>query len=420
MKRIKFSLFFIIFTFLVNIAGAQNYSVESNDQQPLYFDFIYEAKPKIKKPVKHKIIPAPKRSNYIKDEVVLLYPTDKVDNISEITKQYKLKQKEKVQLTSVKTGMIVAKTNGQDPIQLSKNINKKEKNISAGTNNIFKVASTSFKNAYSIYETGVKYVHKTTQGKGTTICMVDTPVDIYHPSLSTALIETLDLIGFDPANHNSMLHGTSVAGILVSQNEHIGIAPRAKLYSVGAFKTSPNSSALHGSSSNVAKAIDACINHKVDVINLSFTGSRDTLLEKMVKKAIAKGIIVVAAAGNGGNWGSTIYPALIPGVITATAVDENQQLFSMADKGRFIDFSAPGVNILTIAPNGKYKLASGTSLSSAHVSGIAALLLSQERNEKVIKALTETAIDLGRPGRDQQFGEGLISASRALAIMKKN
>ena len=393
---------------VVSFAGAQNYLVEDEDAEPLYFDFIYEPDR-----------PVPPRTNFVKDEVVLLYPSDQGGSINNITKKYGLETSSKVILSSVNTGMLVAKTKGQNPLSLSKKINQKEKSVEAATNNVFKTAATTFSNAYSMYETGVRFVHETTKGKGVTICMVDTPIDIFHPSLANAFIETLDLFDFDEKNLESMLHGTTVAGVLVSQNKHIGIAPKAKLYAVGAFKAEKSQpSNLKGTSSDVAKALDACIQHDVDVINLSFTGGKDSLVERMVNKAINKGIVVVAAAGNGGKWGSTIYPALIPGVLTATAVDKNKKLFDMADKGRFIDYAAPGVNILTIAPGGKYKLATGTSISSAHVSGVAALLLSRKGNENINNVLKQTAIDLGKPGRDQEYGDGLISASRALAIIK--
>ena len=393
---------------MVSFSSAQNYLLEDETAEPLYFDFVYEPDR-----------PIPPRTNFVKDEIVLLYPADKGGIVNSLTKKYGIETNSKTVLASVNTGMLVANTKGQNPLNLSKTINQKEKEVEAATNNVFKPAATSFSNAYSMYETGVRYVHATTKGEGITICMVDTPVDIFHPSLSTALIETLDLFDVDEKNPESMLHGTTVAGVLVSQNQHIGIAPKAKLYSVGAFRaesTSPQD--LKGSSSDVAKALDACIRHKVDVINLSFTGGKDSLVEKMVSKAINKGIVVVAAAGNGGKWGSTIYPALIPGVITATAVDKNKMLFDMADKGLFIDYAAPGVNILTIAPGGKYKLATGTSISSAHVSGVVALLLSQKGNRNVNNVLKQTAVDLGKPGRDQEYGDGLISASRALAIIK--
>jgi len=395
----------------IGAVQADEYALDNESVEPLYFDFVYEP----------KVVKKQRRSNYIKDEVVLLYSTEDISKVKNITQKYNLKPASSTVLASVKTGMLVAKTNGQDPLNLSASINKKEKSVNAETNNIFKTASASYKNAYSMYETGVSFVHETTKGKGTTICMVDTPIDIFHPSLSNAHIETKDLFKVDINNQEALLHGTSVAGVLVSQNPHIGIAPKAKLYSIGAFKAEKNHpSVLKGSSADVAKAIDACIQHDVDVINLSFTGGKDSIVEKMVRKAVAKGIVVVAAAGNGGNWGSTIYPALIPGVIGATAVDENKKLFNMADKGRFIDYSAPGVNILTIAPEGKYKLATGTSISSAHVSGIVALLLSQKGNNNLNSALIKTAVDLGKPGRDEEFGEGLINASKALAVLKGN
>ena len=376
------------------------------------------------------VVVIPPRTNFTKDELVLLYPGNDQTKIKSVTQRYNLKPISKVNLSSIKTGMIVAKTNGQNPLSLSKNINNKEKNIEAATNNVFSPAmlpstpSSSNRNAYSMYETGVSFVHKTTKGKGVKICMIDTPVDLNHSSFSTSLVDTLDLVDYDSTNSDSMLHGTAVAGILVSQNAHIGIAPKSKLLAIGAFTTTETRPfLLQGESSAIAEALDLCIQHNVDVINLSFTGGKDSLVEKVINKALEKGIIVVAAGGNGGYTGSTIYPALIPGVITATAIDKNQELFKMANKGRFIDYAAPGVSVLTIAPEGKYKVLTGTSLSSAHLSGVVALLVSQGLSNKVVTSidniLTTTALDLGVPGRDQEFGEGLISASRALAVIKK-
>ena len=369
----------------------------------------------------------PLRSNFIKNEVVLLYSSKDQQSVIDVTKKYNLKPKSKTSLASVNLGLMLADTKGKNPLDLADNISRQEKKVAASTNNIFKpaaldVSKETTTNTYSMIETGVLKAHKTTKGSGTLICMVDTPVDIFHPSLAHALIETLDLIEFNPKNLDTQIHGTSVAGLLVSQNEHIGIAPKAKLFAISAFSTTKKRPyVLQGTSADVAKALDRCISQKANVINLSFTGGKDELVERMVKKAISNGITVVAAGGNGGHWGSTIYPALIPGVITATAVDENKKLYALANKGRFIDFSAPGVNVLTIAPGGKYNIASGTSLSAAHVSGIVALLLSREKRlhqqSKIENILTRTAIDLGKPGRDQEFGEGLISANRALSYL---
>jgi len=155
----------------VGFAGAQNYPLEDEDAEPLYFDFIYEPDR-----------PVPPRTNFVKDEVVLLYPADKGGSVNSIAKKYGLETSSKVVLSSVNTGMLVANTRGQNPLSLSKTINQKEKQVEAATNNIYKPAATTFSNAYSMYETGVRFVHATTKGKGVTICMVDTPVDIFHPS----------------------------------------------------------------------------------------------------------------------------------------------------------------------------------------------------------------------------------------------
>ncbi len=364
-------------------------------------------------------VPPPERTNFKKDEVVLLYPTDSTVNVNDIARKYNLKMKSKTLLSSVKTGMVVADTKGKNPLHLSKVINKQEEGVSSGTNNTFKTAAVSYRKGYPIDDMGVRNAHRTTKGLGTTICMIDTPVDIYHPTLSGALIETLDLVKYEPNNPDAMVHGTSVAGVLVSQNKFIGVAPKAKLYAISAFSgTKDRPSQLEGTSSNISKAIDSCIQHDVDIINLSFTGGKDSLVEKLVKKAIKKGITVIAAGGNGGHIGSTIYPAQIPGVLATTAVGADNKLFDMADKGTYIDYAAPGVNILTIAPGGKYKIATGTSFASAHLSGIAALLRSKGHTD-IDELFSKTATDLGKPGRDQEFGEGLVSARNTLIFLKE-
>ena len=379
--------------------------------------------PKIK-PIPVKPTPI-QRTNFIKDELVLTYPTgDNSINIKKIAKQYNLNPVKQTNLGSVKTGMLLAKTNGKNPLVLSKQISQKEKKVEAATNNTFQLATVSSRNTYSMYETGVRFVHKKTKGKGVSVCMIDTPVDITHPSLSNSLVDTYDLVEYSPGKPSSMFHGTAIAGILVSNNPYIGIAPQSRLLAVSAFTTTKKRPfVLQGTSSDVAEAIDVCIQHKVDIINLSFTGGKDSLIEKMVNQALKNGIIVVTASGNGGHTGSTIYPALIPGVVTATAVDSNKKLYRLANKGRFIDYAAPGVNILTIAPQGKYSVSTGTSLSSAHISAVIALLLSESKSLNaaipVVKTLTDTAIDLGAPGRDQEYGYGLISASRALTRISK-
>ena len=126
-------------------------------------------------------------------------------SVIDVTRKYRLKTKSKVTLSSVKLGMVLADTNGKSPLELVENISRQEKKVAASTNNIFKpaaldVSKQSSADAYALIETGVSTAHKTTKGAGTLICMVDTPVDIFHPSLAHAFINTLDLIDFNPNN----------------------------------------------------------------------------------------------------------------------------------------------------------------------------------------------------------------------------
>jgi subtilisin family serine protease len=152
----------------------------------------------------------------------------------------------------------------------------------------------------------------------------------------------------------------------------------------------------------------------VQVLNLSFAGNADPIVDKLVDAAIQKGIVVVASAGNGGPGAPPAYPAALPGVIAVTAVDKNERVFSRANRGDYIDLSAPGVGILTTAPRSSFQVSSGTSLATAHVTGTIALLkaLNPRFNPESLK---HTATDLGQPGFDRDYGHGLINVERALA-----
>ena len=104
-------------------------------------------------------------------------------------------------------------------------------------------------------------------------------------------------------------------------------------------------------------------------------------------------------------------------MIAVTAVDEHDKLLSVANQGPHIALAAPGVNVIEVGPRGTYNLTTGTSVASAHVSGVAALIL--ERNPKIDvttleNVLYSTAKDLGAPGRDSEFGYGLVDPYRAL------
>ncbi|PID45978.1 MAG: peptidase S8 and S53 subtilisin kexin sedolisin [Proteobacteria bacterium] len=361
------------------------------------------------------IINKPIRTNFVKDEILLVYDFGTTRTaVEDVTKKYKLKRKGGMALGALRKSVVIADTQGQSPLDLLDAINKAETKFQASTNNYYTLADSNNSSAlgYSLTQTGVDRARAVAKGRGVVIGLVDTPVDASHPSLRGSNIEQHIVV--DPRTIESKVHGTSIAGVLVSKAPQIGIAPEAKLLSVSAFSSVPGKpKVLRGKSTDIVRAIAYCIRRNVDIINLSFTGSRDKLVEQIIRAAIRKNITVVAAGGNRGRIGSTVYPAVIEGVIGVTAVDRAQRRFKYADQGRFIDIAAPGVSVLTTAPNGKYQVSTGTSIAAAHISGVMALLKSY-RKDYSPNQLNSTAHDLGRRGRDDAFGYGLVDAGAAL------
>jgi subtilisin family serine protease len=155
------------------------------------------------------------------------------------------------------------------------------------------------------------------------------------------------------------------------------------------------------------------------VINMSFAGPADPSLQRSLKLAYDKGIVLVAAAGNAGAKSPPLFPGADPLVIAVTATDVDDKLFTGANRGKYISVAAPGVDILVPAPENAYQLTTGTSVAAAEVSGIVALLL--ERNPKLTPAdirriLTASARRLGTGERDDNFGAGLIDPLKALQL----
>ncbi len=361
----------------------------------------------------------PKRTDYNKNELLLLLKKDVPSSLYQsLLVKYGLDELSETSLDSLGLDLRIADTKGQDPLELSKEINRVYEGLEATTNNIYKLegAVTRLNKAllneggYPKSLTGARKALQYSQGAGVLIGMVDGPIDIRHSSLR-GRVEQISLVGINKKSAANLLHGTGVAGVMVSNHAQIGIAPEASLFSVVAFEQN-NKAEFSSSSALVAQAIDLAIKEKVDILNLSFSGGHDPLVEKIVKKAISAGIIVVASSGNDAS-DKPRYPAAIAGVIAVTAVDYLKRAYVKANTGKYIDVAAPGVGVLTIGPGERYRLSSGTSIAAANVSGSLALLLARYRKfDRDI--LSYTATDLGKPGRDTSFGDGLINILSAL------
>jgi subtilisin family serine protease len=147
------------------------------------------------------------------------------------------------------------------------------------------------------------------------------------------------------------------------------------------------------------------------VINMSFAGPHDPMLQLAMKKAHEKGAVLIAAAGNQGPKSPPLYPAADPHVIAVTAIDENDAIYSRANRGPHVAIATPGMDILAAAPDGTYEFTTGTSVATAHASGVAALLIERHPEvdaKTVLEVLTVSAMKLGAKAPDDQFGWGLI------------
>lgn len=262
--------------------------------------------------------------------------------------------------------------------------------------------------------------HRTARGKGVMIAVIDTGIDTGHPELADAIAGIFDAVGSGPAT--AELHGTEIAGILAARDKLTGVAPEAKLLSVRAF-SGGKAKPAQSSSFQLLKGIDWAFSSGAKIMNMSFAGPMDPLLERIIKTAAAKGVIFIAAAGNNGPKAPPAYPAAYPDVIAVTATDEDDKLYAKANHGDYISVAAPGVDIVVPALKGRYGLASGTSMAAAHVSGIAALLLQGKAAlsaAEIRGILSSSARQPAKTLRKEAIGAGIVDAAGAVTYPGEN
>jgi subtilisin family serine protease len=256
--------------------------------------------------------------------------------------------------------------------------------------------------------------HRLARGNGVMVAVIDTAIEDAHPELAGAIAGSFDAVGEGPSAPEP--HGTQIAGIVAAHAELMGVAPAAKLLSVRAFRSGKKTAAL-STSFQLLKGINWAFDAGAKVMNMSFTGPLDPLLERIIKAAADKGVIFIAAAGNNGPKGAPLYPAAYPQVIAVTATDDKDKLYSKANRGDYIAIAAPGVDIIAPALKGSYALSSGTSMAAAHVSGVVALLLERGGEldwNKAREILSASARKPDGAGGNKAFGAGILDAAGAL------
>lgn len=277
---------------------------------------------------------------------------------------------------------------------------------------------------WGLLDIGARDVWNQSTGVGVTVAIIDGGSGP-HPDLDANLNPGRSIIGSVETSDATDIggkpgHGSHVAGIVAAVNGNgigvSGVAPNARILPLRVFPPQGSSR-----SEDVASAIRLAVDSGVKVINLSLGGdSKESSLTEAIQYAVDHNVLVVAAAGNGGENQPQAWPAADDNTIAVTAIDENHNVTSFDQRGEYIDLSAPGDHILSTGLLGQYIYNQGTSMAAPFVSGAAALLFSarpQITAAQVRFLLISTATDLGAAGTDTTYGAGLINLPAAFAAL---
>ncbi len=256
-------------------------------------------------------------------------------------------------------------------------------------------------------------LHQVATGRDVRVAQIDTGVDVSHPDLRGALSEARNFV--DGSGYAAEVHGTAVAGVIAARADNnlgiVGVAPEATLLPLRACWPDPgDADTALCSSFTLAKAIQFAVDQRVRVLNLSLGGPRDRLLERLIDRATDAGMTVVGAVDPAAPTQS--FPSAHPRVIAIVAADD-PQLAPHAELPRGA-ILAPGRDVLTTVPDGRWRFFSGASFAAAHATGVVALLLekSPDLNGEAVRAL------LARP--DPRAGPTAalrLDAAAALALL---
>jgi subtilisin len=256
-----------------------------------------------------------------------------------------------------------------------------------------------------------------TRGKGVKVAVLDTGIDFNHPDLASNYRGGVSFVPDESIPMDYNRHGTHCAGIIAAALNGVGVvgvAPAAYLYAVKVLSRSGS-----GNWSWLIAGLDWCIKNGIHVASMSLGGAAPAAVQTMCELAFARGVLLVAAAGN--SAGPVEHPARYGSVIAVSAIDAANQLASFSCRGPEIELCAPGVEVLSAVPGGGYARLSGTSMACPHAAGAAALAWSTHRfppaglrvNVAIRRLLATTADNLGIPGRDNNFGFGRVDAEQA-------
>ncbi|RCW41581.1 S8 family peptidase [Paenibacillus prosopidis] len=248
-------------------------------------------------------------------------------------------------------------------------------------------------------------------GKGIRIGIIDSGVDYTHDDLN--VVGGVSFVDGASDYFDNYGHGTAVAGIIGAKDNLIGVvgvAPESKLYAIKVLD-----SMGEGYISDIVSGIEWAVENNLNIVNLSLEVSMDNkVLNKSVKEAYKRGVLLISAAGNMGSMGTLAYPSAYKEVIAVGAINSSNERTVFSGTGKDLELMAPGENVYSTYLNDQYTMNVGTSMASAHVAGVAALIWEANpnlRNEDIREILDKTAVLIG----DKiLYGYGLVDALKGL------
>lgn len=265
---------------------------------------------------------------------------------------------------------------------------------------------------YELGKMRLSEAHRLARGGKVVVAVIDSGIDVAHPDLAGDIAASFDAIGTGLPVHK---HGTAIAGGIAAHGRLTGVAPAAQILAIRAF--GGGAKAEDGTTFAIMKGLDWAVLNGARVINMSFAGPQDPGITRGIAAAFARGVVLVAAAGNKGAASPPLFPAADRNVIAVTSTDRNNQLPDFANRGPHVAVAAPGVDLTLLAPNDSVQKSSGTSFSAAYVSGTVALMLERSPQlspDAVRKALMASAQRLSAKPIDEQSGGGLVDVYQAI------
>jgi hypothetical protein len=250
--------------------------------------------------------------------------------------------------------------------------------------------------------------HRLSRGRGVRIALIDTGLDSDHPELLGRVDVQRNFVDADARRFQLDRHGTAIAGIIAANADNgvgiVGIAPEARILALKAcWQLQPDRDDARCNSYTLAQALSAAIELKAKVINLSLSGPPDPLLSALAQQALRAGIIIVGAESSGPSFPGSVEHVLSVGRSEDAAVARGV-------------LQAPGREVLTLAPGGRYDFYSGSSISTGEISAVTALMLALRSRldagqaQALLSKATETTESPAGPVRS-------VNACMALAAL---